>query len=178
MVTSERAGIVYDAAAITRILGLPAECSDPAPEALDGETVVYYGGWTLQELRSSKAGRARMWDQDWYDSYGWKAGPGYYRLLLPVPGSNRKTWEQQRRHMRELDEAWEPAPVCIAATGLLAHLAATGNDLLRDDFCRCAEALPDGGHAVLTVYGGRVLVYDYWGGRRYDYLWLSAARKF
>src|ERR1700676_483675 len=58
---------VYDAAAMSRILGLPCETDEPVPEALDGEIVLWYGGWTLQQLRFSNAGKSRMWqDQDWY----------------------------------------------------------------------------------------------------------------
>jgi len=177
-VISRGTGIVYDAAAMSRILGLPCECNDPVPEAADGEIVIYYGGWDLPTLCSSTAGNTRMWqDQNWYDEKGWKAEPGYYRLSLRVPDSNRKNWNEQIAHLRTVDEALQSAPVTVAASALLVHLTETGNDLLKNDWCRCSEALPDAYHAALTVLSGRVYVYNYWVGRRYGNLWLAAAAR-
>lgn len=174
---SHGTGITYDATA-TRILGLPAECSDPAPETADGEIVIYYGGWDLPALRTCTAGKKWMrQDQDWYDNKGWKAEPGYYRLLLPVPNSNRQRWGEQLQHLAGIDAAWQPAPICIAATALLAHLMETGQDLLRNDWCRCAEPLPGGFRAALTVLDGRVLVDYYWDDDPHVVLWLAASRK-
>ncbi len=171
-------GLVYDAAAMSRILGLPCECSDPVPQAAYGEIVVYYGGWDLRTLRLSEAGQKRMrQDQDWYEKYGWKAEPGYYGLLLPVPDSNRKNWSAQLQHLTAIDAVWQAAPICIAATALLVHLTETGNDLLKNDWCRCAEALPDDLRAGLTVGDGRVVVSRYWDGGPLGFVWLSAARK-
>ncbi|OGJ62656.1 hypothetical protein A3D12_03780 [Candidatus Peribacteria bacterium RIFCSPHIGHO2_02_FULL_55_24] len=134
-------GIVYDAAAVSRILGLPCESSDPVPQAEAGEIIIYYGGWDLKTLCLSPGGKKRMWqDQDdWYGKYEWKAESGYYRLLLPVPNSNRRTWDEQLRHLARIDTAWKPAPVCVAATALLIHLTETGNDLLEDNWCRSAR---------------------------------------
>lgn len=173
---TDHVSLTYDAAAVSRILGLPCECSQPVPQAAEGEIVLYYGGWSLKQLRTSATGKKRMRkDQDWYDDKCWKAEPGYYRLLLRVPDSNRKNWSEQVSHLRTIDEAWQPAPVCVAATALLVHLVETGNDLLKTDVCRCAEALPDGDRVVLTVYEGRVDVSDYWDDHRNDDLWLSSA---
>lgn len=172
-------GIVYDAPTVSRILGLPVECNEPVPQAADGEIVVYYGGWDLKQLRTSAAGKKRMWqDQNWYEKYGWKAEPGYYRLLLPVPNSNLKTWSDQLSHLASINTAWQPSPVCIAATALLVHLTETGNDLLKNNWCRCMEALPRGFHAGLGVREGRVRVDDrYWDDYPSDYVFLGAARK-
>lgn len=169
-------GIVYDAAAMSRILGLTCECSDPVPEAADGEIVIYYGGWDLPTLRKSAAGQKRMWqDQNWYDDKEWKAEPGYYRLNLRVPNSNRKNWNEQVAHLRTIDEALQTAPVTVAASALLVYLTETGNDLLKNDWCRCSEPLPDGGRAVLAVYDGRVYVSDCWDDSRDDDLWLASS---
>lgn len=171
-------GIVYSAVQVSRILGLPVECNEPVPQAADGEIVVYYGGWDLKQLCTSTAGKKRMWqDRDWYEKYGWKAEPGYYRLLLPVPNSNLKVWTDQLSHLATISAAWQPSPVCIAATALLVHLTETGNDLLKNDWCRCAEALPDGVHAGLAVGGGRVGVSYSWDDYPFGRVWLSAARK-
>lgn len=171
-------GIVYDATAVNRILGIPAECSDPVPQAAGGEIVVYYGGWDMQTLRLSPAGKKQMWqDQDWYDKYGWKAEPGYYRLLLPVPNSNRRNCSEQLRLLASINTSWEVAPVCVAATALLVHLTVTATDLLRKDWCRCAEVLRGGFRVVLFVYEGRVGLYSDWGEDSDEKLWVSAARK-
>ncbi len=171
-------GIVYDAAAMSRILGITCKCSDPVPEAVDGEVVIYYGGWDLPTLRKSAAGQKRMvQDKNWYDDKGWKAEPGYYRVLLRVPDSNRRNWNEQVNHLKTIDEAWQPTPVTIAATALLVHLAETGNDLLRNDWCRCAEPLPDRLRVGLTVSYNRVRVCHFWDNYSLDDLWLSAARR-
>lgn len=171
-------GIVYDAAAVSRILGIHLECSDPVPQAADGEIVVYYGGWDLKQLRTCTAGKKRMWqDQVWYEKYGWKAKPGYYRLLLPVPSSNRKSWSEQLRQLTTVSAAWQPAPACVTAAALLVHLTETDLDLLKDDWCRCAEALPDDDHVGLVVLDGRVRICSIWNGCRARDLWLSAARR-
>jgi len=173
------AHLVYDAAAVSRILGIPVECSDPAPEAEGGEIVVYYGGWDWKTLCTSPAGKKRMW-QDWHEMSGWKAEPGYYRLLLPVPKSNRKTWSEQLRSLVKISATWQAAPICVAATALLVHLMETGNDLLKNDWCRCAtEQLPGIHRAVLDVVDGRVRVSVNGHLDRIcnDYLWLAASRK-
>src|SRR5262245_56743275 len=53
---SKGGGLIYDAAAVSRILGIPAECPDPVPPAAAGEVVIYSGGWNLRTLRTSAAG--------------------------------------------------------------------------------------------------------------------------
>ena len=173
--TETTKGLVYDANAVSRILGLPCESSDPVPDVADGEIVIYYGGWDLKQLRLSKAGQQRMLDHPWYEEKGWKAEPGYYRLNLRVANSNRKTWNEQVAHLRTIDETLQPASVTVAASALLVHLTETGKDLLQNDWCRCSGPLPDGNRAVLAVRVGRVLVYNYWGDRRDDYFWLASS---
>lgn len=173
--------MIYDAKMVEQILGLPCNC-EPTPEQslAKDEVLIYYGGWDLQTLRSSTAGKKRMWqDQNWYDDKGWKAEPGYYRVLLRVPDSNRRNWNEQLSHLKTIDEALQPTPVTVAATALLVHLTKTGNDLLRSDWCRCAEPLPGGHRAALAVPVdlGRVLVYDRWDIHRNDCIWLSTSRK-
>ncbi len=154
----KKPGIVYDAAAVSRILGLPCEISDPVPQAKDGEIVVYYGGWNLKQLRNSVAGKELMLQvPESGERDKWKADPGYYRLLLPVPDSNMKTWNEQLRHLATIDAAWRAAPVCVAVTALLVHSTVTGNDLLKNDnWYLCAEMPTSGCHTVLAFFNGRV----------------------
>jgi hypothetical protein len=171
-----RPSFCYDAAAI---LGLGKASSDPLPEAASGEVVIRVGAWSLQDLHTCETvvRDNLMWDQDWYNEYPWsrvKLTPGVYRVRIPVPDSNSKTFVEQSKLLLSGEEV---APVALATAALLCHLKQTSKDLLDDDWARCAEALPGGSHPALGVRGGRVRVYTYWDGRRSDRLWLSAARK-
>lgn len=178
MTLSVRSGRVYDARAVGRILGLPT-AGGPVPRLGPDETAVYYGGWDLPTLRDCPAGKARMWQtQDWYRCYGWTAAPGYYRVLLPAPDSDRRSWYHQVRQLRALGPAWKPAPVCVAATALLVHLRETGCSLLQEDWCRCAEVLPGDARPVLAVSDGRVAVQSYAAALPTSYLGLAAVWKY
>jgi hypothetical protein len=115
--------------------------------------------------------------RNWYDDEGWRAEAGYYRLLLPVPDSNWKNWNDQVAHLGTIDEAWQPAPVAVAATAFLVYLTVTGNDPLQNGWCRCAESFFLGRRAGLTVNGGCVNVYCDWNDDRDSRLWLAASRK-
>lgn len=172
-------GLVYDAAAMSRILGFPAECSDPVPEAAEDEIVIYYGGWDLKTLRNSPAGQARMCQNDRYDGRQRSTDPAYYNVLLPVPASNGEEWSGQVILLRTAHEGWQPAPVCVAATALLVHLTETGNNVLKDASYRCAETVLGNGRVILAVRDGRVDLYDDadWPDRCFDDLWLAASRK-
>jgi len=164
----------YDA---VHILGFGEASTDPLPQPAPGEIIIRVGDWSLQDLRDSKIGKELMHQQDWYDRYDCasaKLTAGIYRMRLPVPDSNIKNLAQQKELLLSGEEV---APVALGASTLLVHLKETGNDLLKHDWCRCAEALPDGVHVGLYVREGRVLVYYNWDGRRYGRLWLSAARK-
>jgi hypothetical protein len=178
--TDTSKGIVYDAASTSRILGLPVECNDPAPLATEGEIVIYYGGWSLNELRDSPAGKSRMWQEDKqaFDAKNWTAEPSYYRISLHGIDSNQKGWRSAAQAMRPLPkitQGWCHPPVVVAATALLVHLMRTGNDLLDGDWLRCFEAFPGGGHVGLYVGGGRVRVGGGWDDFRYNHLWMVAA---
>lgn len=118
-----------------------------------------------------------MWQQGLYSPYGWKMEAGYYRLLLPVPGTNRQIWSEQIRHLTTSGTAWQVAPICIAATAMLVHLIETGSDPLSGNWCRCAGALPGELRVGLAVHKGRVGVYNLWDGYRYKGLCLAGCGK-
>ena len=180
--------ITYSARDIGRILGLPVDRTTPDPPNTYGKIVVYYGGWLLKDLRSSKAGKRWMY-QDvfdpgtnycWYDDERFRADPGYYQLLLPVPGSNRKNWKEQLEHLRSLDIGWQPAPAAVVGTALLVHLAKTKENLLRirTHYCRCAESVGGVGRIGLGILGdNQVLVTGFKDSPQLDYLWMAAASR-
>jgi hypothetical protein len=174
-----RRGIAYDAATVGRILRLPADCSTRVPKAAKGEIVIYYGGWGLAELRSSHAGKIRMWqDQAYFDDWGWKVEAGYYRLRLPIPGSNCRTADEQILELhRSHATGWEPAPIALTTTALLVHLTETGNDLLDGNGCRGSEKLDGDLGVEVAIAEGRVFIGSCWNGNRKNDVWLAASQK-
>ena len=165
----------YDAAPI---LGFGEASTEPLPEPALGEVVIRVGNWSLQDLRDCTVGKELMHQQNWYDKCDCMAAkltPGVHRVRLPVPDSNRKNFTGQKENLLPGEKV---APVALGAATLLVHLKETGNDLLKNDWCRCREAFPGARRVALNVREGRVRVYDrYWDDHRSDSLWLSAARK-
>ncbi len=158
-------GLVYDAVAMARILGLPVECNEAAPKAAPGEIVLWYGGWSLKTLRDSAAGKQWMDqspDQEQYDVPGWTEKPGYYHLHLPLWGSQGKTYAGHYAFLRKerLINEWELSPVAIAATALLVLFMETGDDPLQYGACRCGEPLPHefAARSALMITEGRLHV--------------------
>jgi hypothetical protein len=166
-------GLAYDA---TSILGFGSASDEPLPEPAPGEVVIHYGGWSLQELRNSDVGKKLMHEQDWYNKYAWsteKLPPGLYRLRVPVPDSNPKTFAEQQAMLSPGEQV---APVVLVATALLVHYAKTGEDLLKSDWTRCKEQAADGNRVALYWDEGRLGVSRSWGDGCYDYVWLSSVR--
>lgn len=162
-----RPGIVYDATAVSRILGLPVVCKDSVPKVADGEIVIYYGGWSFKELRLCSAGKKRMNQEhpsctSWYEhcSEMFETKIGYYKLLLPVPGSSGKTWKRQLQHLTIIDPIARPAPAIVAATTLLVHLVETYEDLLDEGRCRCKESCEMFRRTIITARGGKVRIQE------------------
>ena len=171
--------IQYDNIDVCRILGLRQNSYQRAPRARDGQIVIYYGGWELRFLRTCLAGRRYMQQgQRSYDDMKWVAESGYYRLLLPVPGSRNKRWDEQISLLRTIDEVWQPAPVAVTTTALVVHLAETGEDVLQGNFCRCAEGLSDDYRVGVGSFDSeRFAVGDGWDDYRDAILGLAVAQK-
>ena len=167
-----KSSFTYDAVAI---LGFGEASTEPLPEPAPGEIIIRVGDWSLQDLRDSKIGNELMHQQDWYDKYDLAMTEGIYRMRLPVPDSNRKNLTEQKGLLLSDEEV---APVALGASALLVHLKEIGNDLLKNNWCRCEEAFLDDSHVELFVRDGRVGVLSRWDGFRNDNLWLSAAREF
>ncbi|MFA6039194.1 MAG: hypothetical protein WCV62_00505 [Candidatus Peribacteraceae bacterium] len=173
-------GIVYGAEAMSRILGIPIKANGPVPRARYRSIIVYYDGWTLKDLRCSKAGLEKMWQehnhQGWYDTFAWKADPGYYEVLLPVPYSNNRPTGEEVEYLHHTYPGFEPAPAPVAGTALLAEYAETGKDPLSGNIIRCVEQLESGFRVELHVDKGSVRVGGYWDGGRYCNVFLAASR--
>jgi hypothetical protein len=168
-------GLVYDA---TALLGFGEAATEPLPEALPGEIVIRYGGWSLQELRDSAVGRKLLPERSWYDEYPWaaeKLPPGTYRLHMPVPGSNDKTFAEQEPMLAEGESI---APAVLVASALLAHRLQIGQDLLNGDWTRCREQTAGGERVELGwTSGGRLCFCSLWGGSRCGDVWASSVGK-
>jgi hypothetical protein len=154
-------GASHDAVAL---LGFGPAGAAPLPGTAPGEVVIRYGGWSLRQLCDSAVVQARqlVWDQDWYNKHSWSSegvAPGIYRLRIPLPHSTNKTFAEQ---IGLLGAGEEAAPVCLVATAMLAHLLATGTDLLAGAWTRCREQGAFGNRVTVRI-GGRRL------GLRYDY---------
>jgi hypothetical protein len=163
----------YDAVSI---FGFGPASNEPLPEAEPGEIVIRYGGWSLTEIGIYMVGRELMHEQDWYDRYPWsseKLPPGTYRLRVPVPDSNRKTFAEQERLLPQGEQV---APVVLVATALLAHRLKADEDLLNTAWTRCKEQTADGYRVVLGWVEGRLYVYGNWGDLRHGDLWVSSLR--
>ena len=164
-------GLVYDAVSLLHF-GEPS--ANVLPAANPGEIVLRYGGWSLRELRDKCE---LMHRQDWYDRYRWASEnlpSGIYVLRLPIPDSNRKSFDRQKALLLPEEE---PASVVLAASALLSVRLAGGQDPLRGDWTRCKEQADVGYRVGLDWYGGCLRVSDYWDGNRYDFLWLAAAQR-
>ena len=168
-------GLSYDAVSI---LGLGDAATEPLPQAADGEIVLRYGGWSLQELRHSAIGQKLMPVHDWYDLFpgrSEKLAAGIYRPRVPVPESNRKTFAEQERMLPKGETL---APVVLVASALLAHFLKTGEDLLKNEWTRCREQTAADLRVALDWHGGRLGVSHNWDDDRYDRLWASSVRAF
>jgi hypothetical protein len=163
---------VHDAKTTCGILGLPNNCKEEAPKAANGEIVVWYDGWTLGELVAT----GKVCNYLSKEREAWKAPPGYYHARIPVPESNRMTHEQHADLLARLYASLKELPTPVGATVLAVHFGVTGEDLLKGDFCACAEVLPAGNRAALRVNWGVVYVYR-WRGSPRGYVFLGAARK-
>jgi len=161
----------YDAVSL---LGFGPVVADVLLPGNPGETVLRHGGWSLQELRDKRGDL--MHPQDWYDQYPWaseRLPSGIYVLRLPIPGSNRKTFDEQNSL---LSPGEEPAPIVLAVSALLSICLSGVDDPLKRDWTRTGQQTGGGSHAVLHWYEGRLNVYNVWHDSRYDGVWLAAAR--
>ena len=156
------------------LLGFGPVSADPLPAATPSTIVIRYGGWSLQELREKH--QNLFHNQDWYGKKLWNSEQfpsGIYVLRLPVPDSNRKTFDEQKALLLPGEES---APIVLAATALLAMKLSGAEDPLKDDWTRCKEQAYSAIYFALRWDDGRLGV-SVWNDNRFDHLWLAAAAK-
>jgi hypothetical protein len=166
--------LVYDAVAL---LGFGSPTKRPIPKGKKGEIVIRYGGWSLRELCASSivCDSDIMWQQDWYHHYPWsdKERPsGIYRLRIPVPDSNSKTYDQQALGLLSTREM--VAPVVLVATAMLVHRIQTLIHLPSSGWIRCSEKVDD--RIVVYWREGRLRIGTRCDDTRSEFLWLSSVR--
>jgi hypothetical protein len=126
-------------------------------------------------LRNSAVGQELIHqDVAWYDRYPWSSEPlpaGVYDIRLPVPESNRKTFDEQLKLLLP-DEV--PLPLVLAELALLFLRKQGADDPLRGGWVRCRETTAGGRRVALTWDDGRLYVDNLWDGYRYDRVWLGA----
>ena len=163
---------------VSTALGIGTPDASPLPEDAEGEIVLRVPeGICPRSLRKSPVGKALLWQGNtWYDKYAWSSQslpPGIYRLRLPIPDSNRKTFKEQKALLLEGQEV---APLVLAELALLCMQKAGHPDPLKNGFVRCRETA-DGYRVVLYWSGGRLYVYSsYVVDCRRDSVWLASAR--
>jgi hypothetical protein len=170
--STEISPLIYDAVSL---LGFGPPSDVLLPEPTSDDTFIHYGGWSLQELRDSLIGQQLMLQEDWYNEYTWsnrQLASGIYRLRVPVPNSNRKSFVEQEQSLHAGEHA---APLVLVATALLAHRLQTKEDLLEEGWTRCKEQAAAGRRVVLYWDYGRLSIdYDGLDDRRFDNVWLSS----
>ena len=169
--TALRSGLSLDA---PHLLGLGPASNEPLPTAEPGTIILRYCGWSLQQLRDKRIDL--MHRQNWYNEYRWSVDvlpSGIYVLRLPVPKSNRKSFDEQKALLLPGEET---ASVVLAATALLAIRLSGEEEPLHRDWVRCNEQTASGRRVVLDWDVGRLDVSSHWSDRRFGYFWLAAAR--
>lgn len=156
----------------------------PVPKA-NGEVVVRYGGWSLTELFNSEVGLELMhrkfahYLQD-YTDLDWSnecLDAGIYSLRLPIPGSNRKTMDQQAPMFLPSERRTH---VVLAVTALLAHYVQTGLSLLGEErnSIICAQTWRPALHATVDWFDSKLHVRAGAAGfQTSESLWASGVRK-
>lgn len=169
-------GLSFD---VATLLGIGAPDPTPLPEAAEGEIVLRIPeGISPKSLRASPIGQEFIWqDRTWYDRYQWadqSVPAGVYHMRLPVPDSNRKTFEEQKTLLAEGEET---ALLVLVELALLCLKTAYLPNRVNGGWIRCAETTAAGNRVELLWHDGRLYVNNfYWDGSRYGHVWLASAR--
>jgi hypothetical protein len=162
----------YDAAAI---LGLSPPSPKPLPEGQPGCYILYYGGWSMKDIRDSERLK-HLIDQHphaWYEVDN-QPPPGIYSVRIPVPGTGGKTYHDQ---LALIPAGEEPVPAVIIATVLLSALLRDHIDPLEGGSTLCKEETSRCWHMVLQWSDGWISPTEHNDYRKAeDNCWISSYR--
>jgi hypothetical protein len=121
-------GQTYDAS----IFGFSHLMQGELPQANLGEVVIWYGGWSLQDLGNNSLVRSKkvMSSASWSDYSDWfkqSIPAGFYRLRIPVPNSGNNFFNNQTLLLAEGEQVAHPV---LVVTAELCHYLQTGARLL------------------------------------------------
>jgi hypothetical protein len=167
-------GIAFD---VGTVLEVGSADNSPLPEAGDGEIILRVPeGISLAGLRDSTIGGFLMHWQQSYEQFDWSRQPlaaGIYKVRLPIPGSNFKTFEDQRFLLMEHEQV---ASVTLAAIALLCLRMCEFPDPLNDGFVRCAASATTSVRVALCWFAGRLRVFSGNDDLCLGHWWLAASR--
>lgn len=135
-------GHSYNAA---EILAFGTTMLGKLPEAEDGDVFIWYGGWSLQELRDNPLVRQKdlMMLQDWYNEESWSTevlSADFYQLRIPVSRSGNKMFDEQEGLITANERAAHPL---LIATAWICHKLQTGKDLFKNKWIRSGKRVTD-----------------------------------
>jgi hypothetical protein len=172
-----RTSTVYGASDMSRLLGVPCECADPVPEAVDDGIIAYYGGWNPQDLHEGPLGMACFAQGvEVYLRRAKVAARGYYRLHLPVDRTHNLTMKDQCDVMKEFDVTLEPAPLVVLIPVLMAGLLESSFQMTMN-WCRCADSPYEGRRTIVAVRHGKIEIGAMKDHTLSEHIALAAAKK-
>ncbi len=155
--------ISYDAETVSRVLGIKLRCEQTAPEpATTEEVVIYYGGWSYDDLLKTSAGKQALsvYSSD-KETRSWNTKAGYYRLLRMPPTRSEFAQQEIDETLKHLQIAgpWVHCPTPVLMTAVLVHMEATGLSLLRNQGYICNSNR--GMNHLVYAAGGKMNVSDH-----------------
>lgn len=165
-----KTGISFDAGKVSRILGLPITSDATVPQASPHEVVVYYGGWSVEQLLECHIAD-RLINRDDNDDKmydiensqklslvsAFRPQSGYHRVAaVKLPDS--VTFQKQASLVKErLGPLWRPAPAAVALTCILLQLAEHGTCLLGSTAnASCDDVIEGKQQYGITVFRKRI----------------------
>ncbi|PIP65488.1 hypothetical protein COU77_01720 [Candidatus Peregrinibacteria bacterium CG10_big_fil_rev_8_21_14_0_10_49_16] len=158
--TSTVAGHIFSSSDVYSLLKIPPT-EDASfrsiPVAREGEVVVYYGGWNIDQLEQAYGEDIAWWYQISKEEVQKWPTPkiGYYRVVFSIPGTKGLNYEEQTKVLHEIKPDFEPAPALVAITAFLAHNKATHSlppgRVASYVYHRCRETLPEGARAHIAL---------------------------
>jgi hypothetical protein len=171
--TLETTGLVFDAGALFAV-------GPPLTRPTDVITLSVPSRITFRSLHLTATGQNFISQDDWNEVHRWgveSTGPGIYRIGLPVPDSNLKTFDQQRALLRHDEDV---APLALLALAFLCRKEAGYCDPLNGGWVRCKETMQNRHIIMYWLYGRLHMGVDArecFDQYAYDHVWMASVRK-